>query len=381
MLKNGTSPLAFRLSHKSKVLTIATGFYLSEQQWSDSSFSKSAQLRINELQVKIDRAIFKLEDRLIPFSVHNIKALIVRKTVTNSFSDYLADKIAALTKVERVGSAKAYQCALNSLSTYRGDNIQFADLNFRFLTEYDNWLTTRGVKINSIGNYMRSIRAVYNQAVNEDIVGRETYPFGKYKIRAEPTEKRALTPEDLHKLMNHWVFESDAQQKALDVFKLVFSLVGINLADLATLTSKNIVGGRLHYRRKKTKKLYDIKLTSMALELIDKLKSTNTGYLLNILDKDHPDPSKERIALEHSRQLTNKALNRLAVSLNLSRRVTIYVARHSWATTAKRIGYSNELIAESLGHEHGNRITNIYLDKYDKEVIDGVNESVLDSLF
>ena len=152
-------------------------------------------------------------------------------------------------------------------------------------------------------------------------------------------------------------------------------------APLRCITSKNIVGGRLHYRRKKTKKLYDIKLTSMALELIDKLKSTNTGYLLNILDKDHPDPSKERIALEHSRQLTNKALNRLAVSLNLSRRVTIYVARHSWATTAKRIGYSNELIAESLGHEHGNRITNIYLDKYDKEVIDGVNESVLDSLF
>lgn len=45
--------------------------------------------------------------------------------------------------------------------------------------------------------------------------------------------------------------------------------------------------------------------------------------------------------------------------------LTTYVSRHTWATTAKRLGYSNELIAEALGHEYGNKITNIYLDSFD----------------
>ena len=34
----------------------------------------------------------------------------------------------------------------------------------------------------------------------------------------------------------------------------------------------------------------------------------------------------------------------------------------TWATKAKRLGYSNEMIAEALNHEYGNKITNIYLD-------------------
>lgn len=58
-------------------------------------------------------------------------------------------------------------------------------------------------------------------------------------------------------------------------------------------------------------------------------------------------------------------------------KVTTYVARHSWATTAKRNGYSNELIAEALGHEYGNRITSVYLDSYGNEVIDNLNEMLL----
>ncbi|MBL4653479.1 MAG: hypothetical protein JKY53_11575 [Flavobacteriales bacterium] len=50
MLKNGTSPLAFRISHKSKVLTIATGFYLSEEEWDKYNLSKSPRDKISELQ-------------------------------------------------------------------------------------------------------------------------------------------------------------------------------------------------------------------------------------------------------------------------------------------------------------------------------------------
>jgi integrase/recombinase XerD len=40
------------------------------------------------------------------------------------------------------------------------------------------------------------------------------------------------------------------------------------------------------------------------------------------------------------------------------------------------MGYSKDLIAEALGHEFGNKVTGIYLDNFDQEVIDDMNEKV-----
>lgn len=57
--------------------------------------------------------------------------------------------------------------------------------------------------------------------------------------------------------------------------------------------------------------------------------------------------------------------------------ITTYVARHTWATLAKRMGYSNELIAEALGHEYGNRTTAIYLDDFEQEIIDDLNAKIV----
>ena len=56
--------------------------------------------------------------------------------------------------------------------------------------------------------------------------------------------------------------------------------------------------------------------------------------------------------------------------------LTTYYARYSWANIARKLGYSKDLIAEALGHEYGNRVTGIYLDNYDLEVIDEMNEKV-----
>ena len=36
-----------------------------------------------------------------------------------------------------------------------------------------------------------------------------------------------------------------------------------------------------------------------------------------------------------------------------------------------------ELIAEALDHEYGNKITNIYLDSFDQEVVDDMHKRVI----
>jgi hypothetical protein len=74
---------------------------------------------------------------------------------------------------------------------------------------------------------------------------------------------------------------------------------------------------------------------------------------------------------------TNKYLKRLSEIAEIGSPVTTYTSRHSFGTIAKRLGYSNELTAESLGHEYGNKITNIYLDTFDTDVLDAMHKHVI----
>ena len=67
--------------------------------------------------------------------------------------------------------------------------------------------------------------------------------------------------------------------------------------------------------------------------------------------------------------------------LKLDLTLTSYVARYTWATTAKRAGFSNEIIAEALGHEYGNAVTSTYLAGFSQDTIDNANETVLRMMF
>lgn len=57
--------------------------------------------------------------------------------------------------------------------------------------------------------------------------------------------------------------------------------------------------------------------------------------------------------------------------------ITSYWARHAWATIADELDIPDKVISEALGHEHGNKVTNIYIRKSVKKV-DIANRKVLD---
>ena len=159
---------------------------------------------------------------------------------------------------------------------------------------------------------------------------------------------------------------------------LSYYLIGISFTDLAYLKPENIVDGRIVYKRKKTHKHYSIKIFPQAEKALSKVATVNGKYLLPILSEEIPeDTLKAKRVIQQCIKTTNKYLKRLSEKAEIKGVVTTYVARHTFATTAKRLGYSNELIAEALGHEYGNKITNIYLDNFDKEIVDSMHQKVI----
>jgi integrase/recombinase XerD len=92
---------------------------------------------------------------------------------------------------------------------------------------------------------------------------------------------------------------------------------------------------------------------------------------------------RSRRKTEHliqKRKVINGHLKKIGVSLGFKEELTTYVFRYSYANIAKQLGYSKDLIAEALGHEYGNSVTGIYLEQFDQEIIDRMNEFIIGTL-
>ena len=236
----------------------------------------------------------------------------------------------------------------------------FEDINKDWLNGFDSFLMKSSPSQNSRCIHFRNIRAVFNDAMDNNIT--TNYPFRVFKIKSVETQKRSLTIDQLRALFNTSV--SGIEQRALDMFKLSFFLIGINIADLCVLSEID-VEGRINYRRKKTKKLYSIKVEEEALEIINRYRGTK--YLLNILD-----------IYENAHTFTvffDKVLKRIGDFTEL----TSYWARHTWATIASEIDIPEDVISRALGHSFstGASVTQVYIN-FNRTKVDDANRQVID---
>lgn len=252
--------------------------------------------------------------------------------------------------------------------------LSFEAISKDWLTRFDTFLMQYEPSQNSRSIHFRNIRAVFNDAIDNEITA--AYPFRKFMVKPVPTIKRAYTVERLRKLFNYPVLPHE--QKYLDMFKLIFYLIGINLVDLYSL--QKIENGRIVYQRSKTSKLYDIKVEPEAMEIIERYRGTRN--LLNISD---------HFASAHSYMASiNRVLKQIGpreyVLRNGKRKlvynsafpdISTYVARHTWATIAYELEIPNETIAAALGHTFGNSTTAIYINK-DRRKVDDANRKVID---
>lgn len=146
------------------------------------------------------------------------------------------------------------------------DRLTFDDITLKWLNSFDEWLVAGGAAQNTRNIHLKNIRTVINRAIDEELT--EKYPFRRFKIRPEATRKCSMPVERLRALFDYPVEEY--QKFYLDMFKLIFMLIGINTTDLYNLTG--IVNGRIEYRRAKTHRLYSIKVEPEALEIIKRWK-------------------------------------------------------------------------------------------------------------
>ncbi len=269
------------------------------------------------------------------------------------------------------GTLQVYQSTYHRLQAYLGrefEIIKFNDINKEWLVRFDEFLSITAKSANARASYMKSLRAVFNYAIDNEVT--TNYPFRRFKIKNVPTRKRNLRVDALRKLFNAKGL-LPRHEYHRDMFKLSFMLIGINNKDLFNL--RTISNGRLDYMRAKTHKPYSIKVEPEAMEIINRylgdgdrlLEFRSKAKNINIFTFTENQNLKEICNL----------LNQQDDGIVLPA-ISTYWARHSWATIASYLDIPKDVIAAGLGHSN-NTVTDIYIE-FDQRKVDAANRKVLD---
>lgn len=279
--------------------------------------------------------------------------------------------ISKLLNEHRIRTAANYQTAYNTISRFRG-NIRFVDINVAFLKQLEAWMLAQEF------SNTRLLRAIFNEAIFQGIIRREKhYPFGRrqYQPPASRNIKKALELGDVSKLY-YYQPECERERKAKDFWLFSYFGNGMNPTDIAHLKFKNIDGEYIIFERSKTENTtrldprpITVYITEDMQKIIDYWGNKDRkpdNYLFPVLEHGIT-PLRQVELIELFVQSINDWMEKIRVKLGIEKKVTTYVARHTFSTVMKRSGVSTEFIRESLGHT-SLKTTESYLDSFEKNV-------------
>ncbi len=396
-LKDGSHPIIIQIIKDRKRKTISTGRSALTSQWNDrtnlpNSKHPNQQLlisRIKRIKADITDVILTLENKKKEFTVSDIVMSYQNKKTDITFNNYSAKLIDTLKKAGKNGNAIVYQSCLESINDFtKNKDIRIDEIDYLFIKRYIEYLeqketilykgtekeTKKKLTTNGISFYLRTLRAIINKAIKEDLIEESSYPFKNISIKTQKTRKRAVNKDVIKMVEELDVSKEDNLQLYKDLFMFSFYNRGMNFVDMAYLKVENIEGVRLIYTRQKTGQQFSIKITDKAKAIIDKYNNLKVpeSYIFPIIYRK----DKEYLDYRNAMRLMNKKLKKISELLKLDVPLTTYVTRHSWATIAKKQGISTAVISEGLGHE-SEETTQVYLDSFENDVLDHANELII----
>ena len=379
----------YQIIHERKVRQLPACYKIFPEEWDDkrstvaTTHNSDRKLLILSIRerikwdmerlAKIDR---KLNAAGLPYTIDDVIDEFNRYASEYSLFNYMESVIAKLKQKEKVGTAGTYRSTLNSFKKYMKDqDIMLDCITSETMEGYEAWLRNRGIIPNTISFYTRILRAVYNRAVEEDIIENRN-PFRHVYTGVDKTVKRALPLAIIKKIKALDLSLTPSLDYARDMFMMSFCLRGMSFIDMAFLKKSDLKNGYLTYRRHKTGQQLVIAWTKEMQMLVDKYPENRSDYLLPIIRNPG---TNERCTYRNVGYNINHNLKRIAGMVGIVIPLTLYVARHSWASAAKAKGIPISVISEGMGHD-SEATTQIYLASLDTSVVDRANSLILSSL-
>ena len=293
---------------------------------------------------------------------------------TIRFSEYARKEIEHTEGNHCFSKAKNYRTAICSFMKFRkGKDIALSKIDKRLMEDYEKWLKENNICLNTISCYLRSLRAIYNKAVSNDLVEQRT-PFKNVFTGNETTRKRAIGRSEINKLQAINLKSGSVLQLVRDIFLFSFYACGIPFIDIAFMKKDNIKDGYLIYKRHKTRQKISIKLEPCMQEIIDRYVSADGEYVFPFITND----DKEKSYRQYRSRLCyyNSVLKKLRKMAGISGNLTSYVPRHTWASLAFESNVDMSVISKALGHTT-THTTQTYIKGINNTILYDANKKLL----
>lgn len=387
-----------KLNNIKKVRYFTTGIDLTEDEFETiwiNSENKSLRGANKEMRLKLQAIEARANNeakQLTVFDFSKFEHKLFRRSSDNNNVKYHFDLVIQKNlKNNKIGTAESYKYTLNSLAEFsetkkkcKIEKLTFNTITVDWLKEYQNFMITKGKSYTTVGIYTRTLRVVFNIAIEVNDISNDIYPFGKnkYKIPGTKKVKKALNSKQLKTLFNVEVL-NDNEQQAKDFFFFSYTSNGMNFKDIALLKYSDIKEDSFSYYRAKTfdktaeKTEITIYLTDFTKSIISKYgNKIKTGFVFNIITLEDPAEIQYK-KIKNFTRLINDHIKRIAKRNDLPVDISTYWARHSFATNSLRKGASMEFISEALNHSDLN-VTKSYFAGFEDKAKKEFANSLLD---
>lgn len=385
--KEGT--IYYQVIHKRVIRQLKTDYRIHADEWNEkdsaliivnndrTGYLQSVKERINWDIKRLEYVVCHWDNKLTNYTADDVISAFQKSANEQTLFNFMSGIIARLKQMGKHRTSETYHATLRSFMQFREDkDVLLDEIDSDLILMYEAWLQGKGITKNSSSFYMRILRAVYNRAVEKELTDNRN-PFKHVYTGIDKTVKRAIPLKAIKKIKNLDLSLHPALDFARDMFLFSFYTRGMSFIDMAHLKKKDLANGILSYRRRKTGQQLFIRWEKCMQEITEKHKTDyGSPYLLPILKYLYDNRSQYKNVLYR----TNKNLKEIAKLAGVPIPLTLYVARHSWASIAKSKNIPISVISEGMGHD-SEMTTQIYLASLDNSVVDRANTQILRELF
>lgn len=348
--KDGTYPLAIRITRDRKSSFIHLGYGLKENDWDrktqkvKKSYPNSGRLnalitsKLNEANAQL----LGMELQKTTVSSQAIKEQIKPKGGMTFFSQ--AD--AYLESLKNAGKYNQHTADGARIKYFKEflkeKDLAFSDITHGLIERLKIYLKSeRKVGERTIQNYLAVLRSVFGFAIANKVIDRSMSPFGKegISIKFPESTKVGISKADLEKL-ERVVLDNTEHDHARNLWLTSYYFAGMRISDVLRLRWTDFYEMRLNYTMGKNKKAGSVKVHEKALNILAKYQVHKTG------DNDFVFPELKKIVDFNDefnvQRIINLAASRcdkvlriyVAPVAGIKAKLSMHIARHTFATLA-----------------------------------------------
>ncbi len=386
--KTGEAPIYIRIIKDRRTKFMSVGIKLKPAYWNEKQCKVRKSYKNSErLNAFLSQKVSETENKILEetsknrnITTKNLKEAIIGKEPPKFF-EFAFKRIETMRVNLSISSYRNYKRFIIKFEKYaKNKNLYFEDITVSYLKDYEYYLRHDLGNGDTTAEYSFSvIKLIFNQAIAEDYIGYEIYPFRKYNLKKGKSTKTYLKEEQLDKLLNYSPLKEE--QTAYDMFIFACYAGGMRFFDVFELQWEhyNEKEQRINKIIHKTKRAHQFKLPKQAVAILEKYKSDktkNSDYVFKLLENDRQYTEEDLLRNKYNKNSsTNRNLDKIGKKLEIPFKLTFHIARHTFATLALKLGMRMEYVSKIMDHSDI-KITQVYAKIINKEL-----DKAMDSIF